>query len=822
MAEATTAPVLSDRTREALGVTFLLTSVYFLICLLTWHADDLGFRVYPAAEEVLNKGGKVGAQLASFMYRNFGLGSFFLAGLIAFWGVRFFFRMDSRGPVLKTVAVIGTLMTASIFFSLQGVLTPTSVGLESIISTSGGMYGEIGAYFLYETLGIGSYLLIIAALLICMLIATDWTLLGGLKIVAPRVGNLLVGWTRRRSAPVDDRGGFTPEPDDEDDKDAKKAAKKAEKHRLKQEREREKEARRREREEAKARAAAEKEAAAEAKAAEAEAEAEAAKEREENRPPVDKAAIRAAVLGNRRSTAAPAKSPRKPTSQDMTNPDLIPPVDILEEHTASIHAVSEKDIEARKKLIEDRLKDFKVEVKVVDHMVGPVLTTYILELAPGLKISKLASYNEDLALSLKSPSVRIVAPIPGTSYVGVEVPNPYTETVGLREMLENAAVDTAKDPLPLYLGKDAAGSPIVASLAKMPNLLIAGTVGSGKSVCLNTILLSMLYSHTPDELKMILVDPKMVELSAFKSLPHLMAPVITDMQKASRILDWLVNEMEDRYELFSRVGAKKIDTFNKLGKEKIVERLELSGVPCDENTPTKLPYIVVIIDELSDMMMVASKEVETAIIRLTQKSRAAGIHLVIATQRPSVDVITGLIKSNLPARIAFKVSAKVDSRTILDANGAEQLLGRGDMLVQLPGNFELIRGQCTFVDDQENFDVVKYLKARGKPEFHDELMSIESGVDLELDGPADDMFDQAVQIILESQRGSASLLQRRLTIGYSRASRLIEMMEGMGLVGSYQGSKAREVYMTWEEYQEMKEGAESAEQNAKDEYLNRE
>ncbi|MDI6732991.1 MAG: FtsK/SpoIIIE domain-containing protein, partial [Planctomycetota bacterium] len=356
--------------------------------------------------------------------------------------------------------------------------------------------------------------------------------------------------------------------------------------------------------------------------------------------------------------------------------------------------------------------------------------------------------------------------------------------------------------LPLYLGKDAAGTPVVRDLDDMPHLLIAGTTGSGKSVCIGSIILSLLMKRPPDELKLLLIDPKMVELSAFKDIPHLISPVVTDMKRAPLILQWLVRTMDERYELFLRVGVKKISSYNQLSEKKIRERLSEDGEE-PLNVPLKLPYVIVVIDELADLMMAASDDVETAITRISQKSRAVGIHLVLATQRPSVDVITGLIKSNMPARISFKVSAKVDSRTILDRNGAERLLGKGDMLFLQPSTTDLIRSQCTFVSEKEIHNIVDFLKAQGSPVYDPELLELETRHDFET-LEDDELFDEAARIILETKRGSVSLIQRRLNIGYSRAARLVEMMAKVGIVGAYKNSKAREVMMTLEEWENLR------------------
>ncbi len=487
----------------------------------------------------------------------------------------------------------------------------------------------------------------------------------------------------------------------------------------------------------------------------------------------------------------PAAAPDRPARRE-TKPFQLPPMALLEDPVPTPLPTLERDIEQRIKCIEATLECFSVPARVVHVDRGPSITMYELELAPGIRVNKIIGMSDDLAIALKVPNVRIVAPIPGKSSIGIEVPNALKEAVRLKELVLGQDSHWKNFALPLFLGKDVSGMHVVRNLEEMPHLLVAGTTGSGKSVCLNTIILSLLLTRTPEDLKLILVDPKMVELSMFKDMPHLLSPVVTDMKRAPVVLDWVVRCMEERYDLMARAGVKKISTFNSLGEAKIRERL---GVEPDVEVPTFLPRIVVVIDELADLMMVASKEVEFAITRLAQKSRAVGIHLVLATQRPSVDVITGLIKSNMPARIAFKVASGIDSRTILDQNGAERLLGKGDMLLSVPGSMELLRTQCTYVGDNEISEVVQYLKEQGTPVFDQDLVEVAEGEQI-TSGDQDELYAEAVKVVVETGRGSTSLLQRKLEIGYTRAARLIDFMAKDGIVGAYKGSKAREVLMT--------------------------
>jgi S-DNA-T family DNA segregation ATPase FtsK/SpoIIIE len=400
--------------------------------------------------------------------------------------------------------------------------------------------------------------------------------------------------------------------------------------------------------------------------------------------------------------------------------------------------------------------------------------------------------------------VRIVAPIPGKSTVGIEVPNAEKEKVRLKELMQQAPDGAAKDGIPIFLGKDASGEPLIADLTKMPHCLIAGTTGSGKSVCINTIIMSIMYLQRPDTVKLILVDPKVVEMAPFKDIPHLMCPVINETGRATSVLDWACEKMDERYEILAEAGVRSLKDYNKLTLDELKERFEPSNEEEEAKIPKKLPYIVIIIDELADLMMTSGKEVESFIVRLAQKARAVGIHLILATQRPQATVVTGLIKSNMPSKIAFRVASKMDSRIVLDQNGAELLLGQGDMLFLPPGASKPMRGQGTYIDDKEIRDSVKLVKSMAQAQYEPELVQIKASLGENGDMERDELFEDAVRIVLETKRGSVSLLQRRLTIGYSRASRLIEQMAAAGLVGDYKGSQAREATITLEEYEAAK------------------
>ncbi len=443
---------------------------------------------------------------------------------------------------------------------------------------------------------------------------------------------------------------------------------------------------------------------------------------------------------------------------------------------------SNKDLADNVKLLEDTLASFGVKVKVTRVTQGPAITRFELQPAPGVKVSKITNLSDDIALSLAASDVRIEAPIPGKAVVGIEVPNREIALVHFREVLESEEFKSSPSKLTLALGKDIAGSPIMADLTRMPHLLIAGATGSGKSVCINTIIASIVYKAKPDEVKLLLIDPKVVELTNYNGIPHLISPVVVEPKKAASALKWIVTEMETRYELFAATGVRDIVRYNFIVSEK------------KDNEQKPLPYVVVIIDELADLMMVAPGEVEEAICRLAQMARAAGIHLIVATQRPSVDVITGLIKANIPSRIAFAVSSQIDSRTILDMGGAEKLLGRGDMLYHPIGISKPVRVQGCFLADKEVKNIVDYLKVQAKPEYH-EIPLTNLNVENK-EEPNDELFVKAANIFIENNTASVSLLQRRLRIGYTRAARIMDFLEEQGVVGQYEGSKPREVLMT--------------------------
>lgn len=486
----------------------------------------------------------------------------------------------------------------------------------------------------------------------------------------------------------------------------------------------------------------------------------------------------------------------------------LPALRLLDPPVPQEKGFTNEALEALSRLVEIKLADFGVEVEVVAVHPGPVVTRFEMEPAPGVKASKITTLSKDLARSLSVPSILVVEVIPGKTCVGLEIPNEHREIVSLSEILMSKRYDKSTSPLTLGLGKDIAGHPVVADLAKMPHLLVAGTTGSGKSVCVNALLISLLYKSKPDQVRLILVDPKMLELSVYEGIPHLLTPVVTDMKEAANALRWCVGEMESRYELMSGLGVRNIAGYNRKVKEAIDagEPLEDPTFNPDHHPPgaqpqklQPLPYIVVVVDEFADLFMVVGKKIEELIARITQKARAAGIHLILATQRPSVDVVTGLIKSNIPTRIAFQVSSRVDSRTILDQMGAENLLGHGDMLYMEAGNSMPIRIHGAFVDDHEVHKVVAFLKQQNEPDYIEEILHENTAV-LPGEKPTnasgeevDALYDEAVSIVTQTRKASISYVQRRLKIGYNRAARMIEDMEMAGVVSAMQSNGSREV-----------------------------
>jgi S-DNA-T family DNA segregation ATPase FtsK/SpoIIIE len=503
------------------------------------------------------------------------------------------------------------------------------------------------------------------------------------------------------------------------------------------------------------------------------------------------------------NTIKPRQSAPPPPPPKELGEYNLPGWDELADAEQGYVASQEAYVRDKAAILERSLQEFNIDAHVVEIDTGPVITMYEISLAPGIKVASITQLQNDIARALSAVSVRIVAPVPGKNTVGIEVPNAQKEKVRFKELMQLAPDSARKMIIPLYLGKDASGEPLIADLAAMPHCLIAGTTGSGKSVCINTVIMSIMYTQRPDMVKLILIDPKVVEMAPFKDIPHLMAPVINDSARACSVLEWACEKMDERYELLAEAGCRNIRDYNKLTREELVEKFMPSSIEEEAKIPKFLPYWVIIIDELADLMMTGGKEVEASIVRLAQKARAVGIHLIVATQRPQATVVTGLIKANLPSKIAFRVNTRMDSRIILDQNGGELLLGYGDMLFLNPTVPKPIRAQGTYIDDKEIKNSVKLVRSLADAQYEPELMQVKAKFNSD-DMKQDDMFDDAVKVVLETRRGSVSLLQRRLNIGYGRAAKLVEMMASAGIVGDYKGTQSREATITLEEWENMK------------------
>ena len=487
--------------------------------------------------------------------------------------------------------------------------------------------------------------------------------------------------------------------------------------------------------------------------------------------------------------AAPQRLPPRARSSRSSGTYKIPGIDLLHEPVAPKGKQMEEDLQKNVEVLQLTLKEFGIEAEVGNVIRGPVITRYEVYPAPGVKVQRITTLADDLALAMAASSIRIVAPIPGKSAVGIEIPNPKATLVGLKEMLLSKEYRQPSRYIPLAIGKEISGNPVIADLREMPHLLIAGATGSGKTVCVNSLILTMLFSCTPEELKLILIDPKRVEMTQYRDIPHLLTPVVTESKVVAQVLRWAVREMERRYSLFSEEVVRDIIGYNtKIKQGGASARVEKDGEPREA-----IPFIVIMIDELADLMLVARKDIEDPIIRLAQMGRAAGLHIVLATQRPSVNVITGLIKANFPTRIAFKVASKVDSKVILDSMGADKLLGCGDMIFMPPGSSRRLRIQGTLVDDAEINATVEFVRSNASPDYREDVLSADADSALNYEDIDDNLYDEAVDVVRQLGQASASLLQRRMRIGYTSAARLVDMMEERGVVGPQQGSKAREV-----------------------------
>lgn len=766
----------SEQLCEWTGIAIFLASAFAWVALATHDPGDYGGMIYPPNTEIVNKGSRAGAALAWFMFLHFGVGAFLVTALATLWGGAMFLRKKTSDIFFKFFGAALVVLSVSTLASLSTPAIAQGSRWHNTMTSGGGLYGEALARILADNLGtVGAVLAVLFALASSALIATDWVLLSFfLRGTQALEGSFdatwgKVGWGKLFESA---RGFLSRKPAAAAAAAPAPAAPKREPKPVMGEVVRDEEP---------------------VKGETVDVPAPAPKAEPKPEPVVAAAPAPAPAPV---AKIEPKPEPKKKEIIHKPNPEL-PPLTLLED--VEVEPV-EIDQDGRVMALQRALENFEVQAKVVNYEAGPVVTMYELELLPGTRVGKIIGLAPDLSIHLGVPTLRVVYPLPNKTTIGIEVPNPRSAPVRLRNLIVQTEETWKRMHLPLFFGQGATGAPVIYDLQEMPHLLVAGTTGSGKSVCLTTMILSMLLTRTSDDLKLILVDPKQVEMAAFKDIPHLMAPVVTDMRRAPMVLEWLVAQMEERYSLFSKVGVKKIEQFNKLGEKAILEKLTIEGEE-PPDVETHLPYIVVIIDELADLMMVSAKEVEGAIQRLSQKSRAVGIHLVLATQRPSVDVITGLIKSNMPSRIAFKVAANVDSRTILDQPGAEKLLGKGDMLLMINGSQQLMRGQCTWVPDEESKNVINWLHEKGGAATFDPTLtqvaeSSGGGEDGEGGGCDDELFARAAEVIIGEQRGSVSLLQRKLEIGFSRAGKLMDALEKAGIVGPQIGAKAREVRLT--------------------------
>lgn len=776
-----------DLRLDLLALGLLALCVFLVASLVSYNpADPPNALVYPQSTTITNVCGRSGAVASVVLLNAVGVGAYYLVFSLMMFDAVLLARRPVGQPVLR---LVGWLL------SLTGICSLLAMALPQLspgpVIGAGGYLGAAARGLLERNFAsVGAYILVFSLLAGGLLLCTDYVLVRivswiiGKPIVTLGKGAALVGGAYADKL-VAKRAAR--EEKESDDSGEELTIRIAGRHT--------------------AEAAEAEEADDEPEAQEAEA---AKKETAAEETPEEKPAAPLKIRKPKKSQREELIEEIEAATQDANPSEYeLPGVDLLQESKPFCFEEQEKDVRRKAKILEKTFADFGFNVRVVEIQTGPVIAQFEVELEAGLRLSKITGLADDLAIALRVPSVRIVAPIPGKNTVGIEVPNAERQLVTLREVIEETNGKAQSMRIPIYLGKDVSGNAMTVDLAKMPHLLIAGRTGTGKSVCLNSIIVSMLMTRRPDEVRMLMIDPKMVELSGYKSVPHLMHPVVTDMRKAEAILAWAVEKMEERYALLARAGVRHLASYNQLGEEELMARIQ----PVDEqeraSIPITMPYIVIVADEMADLMMTAAKEVEGHIIRLAQKSRAVGIHLVLATQKPTVDVITGLIKSNLPARICFEVSSRTDSRVVLDEMGAEKLLGHGDMLFLSPGTSTLIRGQGTYLSDDEINKVIASV-ATTEPQFVNELVQLKTSEEKEQEAGAtgklknrDELYEAAVDVVVREGRGSVSLLQRALGIGYGRAARLIDYMAEDGIVGDYNGSQAREILLSVEDWEKM-------------------
>ena len=762
-----TSIALLFRLKEGLLVLGSAAALFLLLSLITYHTNDPGWS-YASARPAQNAAGAIGAYCADFLFSFFGLFSYLIPFLLmlALWSLyRHPAKENEKRPPLILMRIIGMVLTLSAGSSLATLLLPNFTRLMP--QGSGGIIGQTLLTPLFEGLNFyGSLLILMTALGLGLTLLTEisWIKLSRTLLVTLRSCLLFVLQKSHalfqssisalknafktyrenkhcREGDIIDIPSMEPPPPPP-----------------------------------------------------VVPEQTHTKNIFSKKKPQD---IEIVNLAKTNHNQIELEKNTKKTSHHLK----IPSIDLLDDPAHTKSTVSKEMLQQTARLVEEKLTDFSISAKVVGICPGPIVTRYELQLAPGLKVSKLSGLAKDLARALSATSVRIVDVIPGKSVVGLEIPNKTRDIVYLKEVLKTKSFMKSRSPLVVALGKDVAGTEELTDLSKMPHMLVAGTTGSGKSVGVNAMVISMLLKATPDDLRIIMIDPKMLELSVYEGIPHLLTPVVTDMKEAANALRWCVKEMDRRYKLMASIGVRNI-----LGLNEKIKAAARSGKPIkdplfeastddQDQIPnlTTLPYVVVVIDEFADMMMVVGKKVEELIARIAQKARAAGIHLILATQRPSVDVITGLIKANIPSRISFQVSSKIDSRTILDQMGAEQLLGHGDMLFLPPGTSIPNRIHGAFVSDNEVHAVVNAWKAQAEPDYIASILEEDNSDNSLDDADKDVLFDEAVQVVIDTKRASISGIQRRLKIGYNRAARLVEQMEEAGIVGQMQSNGMRDI-----------------------------
>jgi len=720
-----------DKKDLIVSIGLFVLAILLLSAMMSYSSYDIGFETSTPNIHIRNYIGMTGAYTAWAIFKLIGYAGFFIPFLFIVWGIGILAEKLTGRLLYRIIGVLFLFSASSAFFSLTA--RPDSV----LMVARGGLLGFLLTdKFLLDYLGaIGGYIVTISLAILALLVATEFLIVPVISALSMKIWAIVDKIGKRRQEkrtfgyakiekPVSEGPRLRP---------AVKIEKKAQ-------------------------------------------------DKGGEKPRIN-------IMPKSGPKPKPAAAKIANTEPRVVGDYKLPSLDLLNAPTYESGNIFGENLEESAMILEDTLRDFGIESKVIDISKGPVITRYELQPAPGVKVNRITSLNDDIALTMKATTVRIVAPIPGKSCIGIEVPNANTSMVFLKEILESQEYQkmAASSKLAMALGKDISGRAVVTDLGDMPHLLIAGTTGSGKTVCVNSLIMSMIYNATPEELKFLMVDPKMVELAIYNGLPHLLCPVVTDAKKVSGALGWVVGEMENRYKMLAKITVRNIQAFNQKSEE-------------------KLPYIVVIIDELADLMMIAQEDIENAITRLAQLSRAVGIHMILATQRPSVDVVTGVIKANFPARISFKVASKVDSRTVLDMNGADKLLGKGDMLFLEPGTPKPIRAQGTFLTDPEIEKVVSFIKTQQEPVYDNEILEQQKKSVSGRGGfEKDEFFDEAVNMVLETGQASVSMLQRRLRLGYTRAARIIDAMEENGIIGPFRGSKPREILI--QEYQAKEEAA---------------